>query len=260
MSLTLCTIHKRITILASLWLFAGLIIQPIHIHSALDSNTLMTIDAPLSIQQLYHSARTRGIFECMSEEWPAETFRTVFQPQLELNAITEQQILRMYDLYPNPGFMAYISTFPGFNDHMRSLFPIQKRIIDYVEMTKTPNGAYAWEDSSGIGMSILGIFFGTEIGCNKQHPWKAWALASSDGDSVNTILINVEKEIDDTDNTIFLSDRHTDKLFLPGSINMPTEQFIELCDAWQEKVAKLGPKRVIIERYLGEFFITTSND
>lgn len=124
----------------------------------------------------------------------------------------------------------------------------------FVRLAASSLGGYTYRNGSNIAMDVLGCFFATDIGCNNGVFFREWALESTDGDVCGGNCTVLEKENDN----ILLSDECSEEL-IPTKLKMSTNQFIQLCDEWQEKIVKLMPKEVIIKHEHGRFFIETSD-
>jgi len=129
-------------------------------------------------------------------------------------------------------------------------------------------GDYSSQGSSSIEMSVLDMFL-SDAGCPKNgySIFRDWAAADKNDPhsrfahtcSTNTVLLDEDDNGIDVHLIDFTGNDPDDPHYIPASITMTREQFIQLLDDWQEKVCKHMPKEVIIKRENGRFFIETKN-
>src|SRR5579871_2891364 len=131
--------------------------------------------------------------------------------------------------------------------------------IEYVKIFYNGCEHYNCENSSSLGMSILGWFLIEDVTrdfcrSNKWPTYKEWALDDSLGDCLTTNLTCLEKEGD----YIFLTDIYSDEE-VPTEFKISRQQFVKLFDDWQEKVCKAKPKEIVIKYENDEFVFETKN-
>jgi len=135
--------------------------------------------------------------------------------------------------------------------------------MDFVKLSRDVNyGNYSYGGASSHAMSILGLFFSSDVGCTQGSPTYAeWAFQDKWGAGFSGNAIRVEKEEDEGylyTGYIFLSDVFPDEKE-PTKLKISRQQFVDIIEEWYEKVCKYKPKEVIIKCENGQFFIETNN-
>jgi len=132
--------------------------------------------------------------------------------------------------------------------------------MEFVHLKYCSDGRYPLYDASNIGMTILGRFLISDVGCY-WPTFREWAVDDkSDPKSRFTYsfggnITDLEEEGDD----IYLFDgteSMTEEIRANGC-KIPRLQFIQLLDDWKEKVCVPKPKEVMIKYENGQFVIET---
>jgi hypothetical protein len=114
------------------------------------------------------------------------------------------------------------------------------------------NDFYKYVDASTMEMNNLGNFLKSDVRCYWPG-FMEWALHDR-GESISSNTTFLRKE----NGKVFLSDLYSED-DEPVELEMTLGQFIQILNAWQEKVCKMMPKEVIIKHENGEFVIETKN-
>ena len=136
--------------------------------------------------------------------------------------------------------------------------------MEWITLKKCDNTTYIYQNSSSVGMTILGIFLYVDVWCNNSQFFKDWTLADKKNPSskfTNYIGANATELEEGDDGYIYLRDA-TEPFSLENELQylkISRQQFIQLLDEWQNKVCKRKPKEVIIKHENGQFFIETNN-
>lgn len=136
--------------------------------------------------------------------------------------------------------------------------------MEFIHLIISANERYTYKAASNIAMNILGDFFTTDVWCFGGQSFKDWALANKE-DLASQFTYHIGA------NATFLEEEDDGYIYLHDANEWDTEkrksqylkisrhQFVQLIDAWQEKVCKAKPKEVIIKHENDQFIIETKD-
>ena len=126
--------------------------------------------------------------------------------------------------------------------------------MEFVTLILTPYNTYWYYNSFNEEISeemlILSGFFMSDFACG-FHSYQDWVTENSQKTSSNCTLLEKKNGF------IFLSDLYAESK-KPTYVKMTGQQFIQLCDEWEEKICKYRPKEVTIKHESDRFFIETN--
>jgi len=116
-----------------------------------------------------------------------------------------------------------------------------------VTLVLTPYNTYWYHNSASQEMLILGGFFISNFACGYRE-YQDWKFDDSQNASTSSNCTLLEKN----EGLIVLSDLYSE-LKKPTQVRITRQNFVSLCDEWQEKVCKHKPKEVTIKHENGHF-------
>lgn len=125
--------------------------------------------------------------------------------------------------------------------------------MNFITLALSSYSTYHPQNFSNEKMLILGFFFIRDFGCGFQS-YQNWAIE----DATNTTTCSNCTILEKNKGLILLSSMYSERKN-PIRLKMTSDQFIQLCDEWEEKVCKYKPKEVIIKYENDRFFIETHN-
>ncbi len=125
--------------------------------------------------------------------------------------------------------------------------------MNFVTLIISPYDTYHHKDFSSEEMLILGDFFTRDFACGYRE-YQDWTFDDSQNASTSSNCTLLEKN----EGLIVLSDLYSE-LKKPTQVRITRQNFVSLCNEWQEKVCNHRPKEVIIKHENGHFFIETKN-
>jgi putative oxidoreductase len=131
--------------------------------------------------------------------------------------------------------------------------------MEYIKLTKT-NHRYFYTSCTDDNLSILGLFFATDVGC-PATTWDDWIYDDENGLETGGNITFLEKEGED----IYICIPYDDEGFkIPDDpsekLKISRANLMELILDWKEKVCKKMPQEVTITYENNIFTLTTSND
>lgn len=123
--------------------------------------------------------------------------------------------------------------------------------MNFITLILSPYKTYHVQSYSNEEILILGFFFTRDFACGFRS-YQNWVLEESVQITTCSNCTLLEKK----NGFVLLSDLYSESK-KPTQVKMTYQQFIQLCDDWQEKVCKDRPKEVAIKYVNDQFFIET---